>query len=95
MLWFRVSFPAQFLSGSDLAILFSSRYQFNPNLFQVSVTAQILLKALTNLPHTDFTLCKCMIDQARVSCLYSRITFPRSLLGLEASPPGTAHQEKA
>uniref|UniRef100_A0A8D2QR82 Eukaryotic translation initiation factor 3 subunit K n=1 Tax=Zosterops lateralis melanops TaxID=1220523 RepID=A0A8D2QR82_ZOSLA len=28
------------------------------------VTAQILLKALTNLPHTDFTLCKCMIDQA-------------------------------
>uniref|UniRef100_A0A8B9J8H9 Eukaryotic translation initiation factor 3, subunit K n=1 Tax=Astyanax mexicanus TaxID=7994 RepID=A0A8B9J8H9_ASTMX len=36
---------------------------FNPAYFQTSVTAQILLKALTNLPHTDFTLCKCMIDQ--------------------------------
>ncbi|EDL24097.1 eukaryotic translation initiation factor 3, subunit 12, isoform CRA_b, partial [Mus musculus] len=40
------------------------RYQFNPAFFQTTVTAQILLKALTNLPHTDFTLCKCMIDQA-------------------------------
>uniref|UniRef100_A0A8C1ZU61 Eukaryotic translation initiation factor 3 subunit K n=1 Tax=Cyprinus carpio TaxID=7962 RepID=A0A8C1ZU61_CYPCA len=39
------------------------RYQFNPAYFQTTVTAQILLKALTNLPHTDFTLCKCMIDQ--------------------------------
>uniref|UniRef100_A0A673MHI1 Eukaryotic translation initiation factor 3, subunit K n=1 Tax=Sinocyclocheilus rhinocerous TaxID=307959 RepID=A0A673MHI1_9TELE len=38
-------------------------YQFNPAYFQTTVTAQILLKALTNLPHTDFTLCKCMIDQ--------------------------------
>uniref|UniRef100_A0A2K5SDV3 Eukaryotic translation initiation factor 3 subunit K n=1 Tax=Cebus imitator TaxID=2715852 RepID=A0A2K5SDV3_CEBIM len=37
---------------------------FNPAFFQTTVTAQILLKALTNLPHTDFTLCKCMIDQA-------------------------------
>lgn len=43
------------------------RYQFNPAFFQTTVTAQILLKALTNLPHTDFTLCKCMIDQAHVS----------------------------
>uniref|UniRef100_H2TGE7 Eukaryotic translation initiation factor 3 subunit K n=1 Tax=Takifugu rubripes TaxID=31033 RepID=H2TGE7_TAKRU len=39
------------------------RYQFNPAYFQTAVTSQILLKALTNLPHTDFTLCKCMIDQ--------------------------------
>uniref|UniRef100_A0A8B9MY37 CSN8/PSMD8/EIF3K domain-containing protein n=1 Tax=Accipiter nisus TaxID=211598 RepID=A0A8B9MY37_9AVES len=39
-------------------------YQFNPTFFQTTVTAQILLKALTNLPHADFTLCKCMIDQA-------------------------------
>uniref|UniRef100_A0A8P4GP04 Eukaryotic translation initiation factor 3 subunit K n=1 Tax=Dicentrarchus labrax TaxID=13489 RepID=A0A8P4GP04_DICLA len=39
------------------------RYQFNPAYFQTQVTSQILLKALTNLPHTDFTLCKCMIDQ--------------------------------
>ncbi|XP_061918103.1 eukaryotic translation initiation factor 3 subunit K isoform X2 [Entelurus aequoreus] len=47
---------------ANLAIL--KLYQFNPPYFQVNVTSQILLKALTNLPHTDFTLCKCMIDQA-------------------------------
>uniref|UniRef100_R4GCW5 Eukaryotic translation initiation factor 3 subunit K n=2 Tax=Anolis carolinensis TaxID=28377 RepID=R4GCW5_ANOCA len=47
---------------ANLAVL--KLYQFNPALFQTTVTAQILLKALTNLPHTDFTLCKCMIDQA-------------------------------
>lgn len=48
------------------------RYQFNPAYFQTAVTSQILLKALTNLPHTDFTLCKCMIDQTHVSfcCSY-------------------------
>ncbi|NWV72252.1 EIF3K factor, partial [Malurus elegans] len=59
---------------ANLAVL--KLYQFNPAFFQTGVTAQILLKALTNLPHTDFTLCKCMIDQAHVSsgsqtwCLY-------------------------
>uniref|UniRef100_A0A8C3QZA3 Eukaryotic translation initiation factor 3 subunit K n=1 Tax=Cyanoderma ruficeps TaxID=181631 RepID=A0A8C3QZA3_9PASS len=47
---------------ANLAVL--KLYQFNPAFFQTGVTAQILLKALTNLPHTDFTLCKCMIDQA-------------------------------
>uniref|UniRef100_A0A4W6FSH7 Eukaryotic translation initiation factor 3 subunit K n=1 Tax=Lates calcarifer TaxID=8187 RepID=A0A4W6FSH7_LATCA len=45
---------------ANLAVL---KYQFNPAYFQTQVTSQILLKALTNLPHTDFTLCKCMIDQ--------------------------------
>lgn len=40
-------------------------YQFNPGYYQTNVTAQILLKALTNLPHTDFTLCKCLIDTVR------------------------------
>ncbi|XP_028680557.2 eukaryotic translation initiation factor 3 subunit K [Erpetoichthys calabaricus] len=47
---------------ANLAVL--KLYQFNPAYFQTTVTAQILLKALTNLPHTDFTLCKCMIDQS-------------------------------
>ncbi|XP_077578727.1 eukaryotic translation initiation factor 3 subunit K [Stigmatopora nigra] len=47
---------------ANLAVL--KLYQFNPAYFQTNVTSQILLKALTNLPHTDFTLCKCMIDQA-------------------------------
>lgn len=39
-----------------------SSYQFNPGFFKPNITATILLKALTNLPHTDFTLCKCLID---------------------------------
>merc|ERR1719419_342846 len=46
---------------ANLAVL--KLYQFNPAYFQTQVTSQVLLKALTNLPHTDFTLCKCMIDQ--------------------------------
>ncbi|KAG1656994.1 Eukaryotic translation initiation factor 3 subunit K [Nymphon striatum] len=40
-------------------------YQFNPTCYQSKTTAQILLKALTNLPHTDFVLCKCLIDHTR------------------------------
>lgn len=39
-------------------------YQSNPAFFQTTDTAQIQLKALTNLPHTNFTPCKCMIGQA-------------------------------
>lgn len=35
--------------------------------YQTTVACQILLKALTNMPHTDFTLCKCLIDAVRVS----------------------------
>ncbi|XP_043942947.1 eukaryotic translation initiation factor 3 subunit K [Protopterus annectens] len=46
---------------ANLAVL--KLYQFNPSKFLTQVTSQVLLKALTNLPHTDFTLCKCMIDQ--------------------------------
>lgn len=42
------------------------RYQFNPIYFQAHVVAQILLKALTNLPHTDLTLCKCLIDATKL-----------------------------
>ncbi|XP_078000641.1 eukaryotic translation initiation factor 3 subunit K-like [Glandiceps talaboti] len=47
---------------ANLAVL--KLYQFNPMYFQLNVTAQILLKALTNLPHTDFVLCKCLIGEA-------------------------------
>merc|ERR1711893_117249 len=49
---------------ANLAIL--KLYQFNPNFFQANVTAQIMLKSLTNLPHTDFTLCKCLVDVVRL-----------------------------
>lgn len=41
-------------------------YQFNPNTYNTRVTSQILLKALTNLPHTDFVLCKCLLAQEHV-----------------------------
>lgn len=40
--------------------------------YQTTVAGQVLLKALTNLPHTDFTLCKCLIDLNKVSiCMYT------------------------
>lgn len=43
----------------NLAVLKS--YQFDPSLMNLEITNLILLKALTNLPHTDFTLCKCLL----------------------------------
>ena len=45
---------------ANLAIL--KLYQFNPHCFRADVVVNILLKALTNLPHTDFVVCKCLID---------------------------------
>ncbi|XP_066064778.1 eukaryotic translation initiation factor 3 subunit K-like, partial [Chamaea fasciata] len=68
---------------ANLAVL--KLYQFNPAFFQTGVTAQILLKALTNLPHTDFTLCKCMIDQAHVS--WGHGGPPKSRGNLPGNPP--------
>ncbi|XP_011504459.1 PREDICTED: eukaryotic translation initiation factor 3 subunit K [Ceratosolen solmsi marchali] len=46
---------------ANLAVL--KLYQMNPHAFDEEVTCQILLKALTNLPHTDFVLCKCLLNQ--------------------------------
>lgn len=43
----------------NLAVLKS--YQFDPTHINLEITNLILLKALTNLPHTDFTLCKCLL----------------------------------
>jgi len=54
----------QYNLDANLALL--KLYQFNPNHFQTLVTAHILLKALTNLPHADFVLCKCLIDNSRL-----------------------------
>uniref|UniRef100_A0A2K5DID0 Eukaryotic translation initiation factor 3 subunit K n=1 Tax=Aotus nancymaae TaxID=37293 RepID=A0A2K5DID0_AOTNA len=48
---------------ANLGKLLKGIDRYNPGNL-ITVTVQILLKALTNLPHTDFTLCKCMIDQA-------------------------------
>jgi len=46
---------------ANLAVL--KLYQLNPLRFNVDITCQILLKALTNLPHTDFVLCKCLLSE--------------------------------
>ncbi|XP_055380654.1 eukaryotic translation initiation factor 3 subunit K [Condylostylus longicornis] len=44
---------------ANLAVL--KLYQFNPHLMNLDITIIILLKALTNLPHTDFVLAKCSL----------------------------------
>lgn len=49
---------------ANLAVL--KLYQFNPNLLNLRVSHLILLKALTNFPHTDFTLCKCLLLPAQM-----------------------------
>merc|ERR1711973_180612 len=46
---------------ANLALL--KLYQFNTDYYRLDVVCQILLKALTNLPHTDIILCKCMLTQ--------------------------------
>ena len=46
---------------ANLALL--KLYQFNPTYSNLQVVVQILLKSLTNLPHTDFVLCKCLLSQ--------------------------------
>lgn len=53
---------------ANLAVL--KLYQFNPATFNMHITCQILLKALTNLPHTDFILCKCLLTSKQVCLLY-------------------------
>lgn len=49
---------------ANLAVL--KLYQFNPNLLNLKITHIILIKALTNFPHTDFTLCKCLLLPAQM-----------------------------
>lgn len=44
---------------ANLAVL--KLYQFNPHLLNLDISHTILLKALTNFPHTDFVLCKCLL----------------------------------
>ncbi|XP_012282108.1 eukaryotic translation initiation factor 3 subunit K [Orussus abietinus] len=46
---------------ANLAVL--KLYQLNPHRFNTDITCQILLKALTNFPHTDFVLCKCLLSE--------------------------------
>ncbi|CAD7080081.1 unnamed protein product [Hermetia illucens] len=44
---------------ANLAVL--KLYQFNPHMMDLEITYLILLKSLTNLPHTDFVLAKCLL----------------------------------
>lgn len=50
---------------ANLAVL--KLYQLDPTRFSQDITCQILLKALTNFPHTDFVLCKCLLTEKIVS----------------------------
>ncbi|XP_044742823.1 eukaryotic translation initiation factor 3 subunit K [Chrysoperla carnea] len=50
---------------ANLAVL--KLYQFNPHKFNLKITIQILLKALTNFPHTDFILCKCLLNEKQLA----------------------------
>jgi len=40
-------------------------YQFNPGYYNEYSVGQILFKALTNLPHTDLVMCKCLIESGK------------------------------
>ncbi|ESO12538.1 hypothetical protein HELRODRAFT_159094 [Helobdella robusta] len=50
-----------------LAVL--KTYQFRPSLFNENIAVLVFLKALTNLPHSDFTLCKCILDLGKLAQL--------------------------
>ncbi|XP_047002495.1 eukaryotic translation initiation factor 3 subunit K [Schistocerca americana] len=49
---------------ANLAVL--KLYQLNPYTYNPDITCQILLKALTNFPHTDFILCKCLLNSKQL-----------------------------
>ncbi|XP_057303622.1 eukaryotic translation initiation factor 3 subunit K-like [Hydractinia symbiolongicarpus] len=59
------AFEQTYNLDANLAVL--KLYQFNPSMFKETVTCQILLKALMNLPNTDFILCKCLIIEQHQS----------------------------
>jgi translation initiation factor 3 subunit K len=49
---------------ANLAIL--KLYQFFPNLYKPDILYWILLKAISNLPHTDFVLCRCLLGPVQL-----------------------------
>ena len=57
---------------ANLALL--KLYQFKHGSYKPTVACLILLKALTNLPHTDFVLCKCLLGQEQVKYLILLLT---------------------
>jgi len=64
---------------ANLAIL--KLYQFFPNLYDPEIVCWILLKAITNLPHSDFVLCRCLLGAAQLEDLHiRRIVYLANLL---------------
>lgn len=63
---------------ANIAVL--KLYQFNQQ-YNIDITSQILLKALTNLPHTDFALCKCLLSEQMVIKSTCRVS-PVEILSL-------------
>jgi len=64
---------------ANLAIL--KLYQFFPQLYKAEIACWILLKAIANLPHTDFVLCKCLLGPGQLDDLnIVRITYLANLL---------------
>lgn len=66
---------------ANLAIL--KLYQFFPHLYKAEIACWILLKAIANLPHTDFVLCKCLLGPSQLDDLnIVRITYLANFLEL-------------
>ena len=63
------AFEQTYNLDANLAVL--NLYKFNPTMFKETVTCQILLKALMNLPHPDLNLCKCLIIEQHQVSVYS------------------------
>jgi len=56
-------------------------YQFFPQLYKPEVVCWILLKAIANLPHTDFVLCRCLLGPSQLEDFHVvRITYLANLL---------------
>eukprot|EP00057_Strongylocentrotus_purpuratus_P001697 XP_001200835.2 PREDICTED: eukaryotic translation initiation factor 3 subunit K [Strongylocentrotus purpuratus] len=68
---------------ANLAIL--KLYQLNPSHFKMPIAALIFLKAMTNLPHTDIILCKCLLDSDVVSFL-KKVYMPACSYNCKRSP---------
>lgn len=47
----------------NFADFYTSRYQFNPTLYNSDVVIHILIKALTSSPFPDFHLCVSLLDE--------------------------------
>ncbi|CAB3371570.1 Hypothetical predicted protein [Cloeon dipterum] len=64
---------------ANLAIL--KLYQLDPTKYNLDIVCLILMKAVTNFPHTDLTLCKCLLsDRNMQDTQVSNIVFLADIL---------------